>query len=143
MHIRGLSAKLLGNAARIKKPDATNGSMTSTLVLTLVMLLNVSRADANVPALREDPALSARAQARAHAMCGTARLSHDGYLAAFDGLGYGWKGENLAMAYSDAASIHDQLMQSPRHRDNILRREFTAVGIGHACNITVELFGGK
>jgi uncharacterized protein YkwD len=117
--------------------------MNSTLVMALVMLLNVSRADAQVPALREDPVLSARAQARAEAMCGTRRLSHDGYLAAFNGLGYGWKGENLAMAYSDPGRIHDQLMGSPYHRENILRREFTSVGIGHACNITVELFGGK
>ena len=117
--------------------------MNSTIVMVLVMLINASRADAQLAPLREDAALSARAQVRAEGMCGTQRLSHDGYTAAFDGLGYGWKGENLAMAYSDAASIHDQLMQSPRHRDNILRREFTAVGIGHACNITVELFGGK
>jgi uncharacterized protein YkwD len=117
--------------------------MNSTIVMALVMLINVSRADAGLALIREDPALSARAQARAEAMCGTKTLSHDGYLVAFNGLGYGWKGENLAMAYSDASSIHTQLMGSPRHRENVLRREFTAVGIGHACTITVELFGGK
>jgi uncharacterized protein YkwD len=117
--------------------------MNSTIVMALVMLMNVSRTGAHLPPLQEDPALSIRAQARAEAMCATRRLSHDGYLAAFNGLGYGWKGENLAMAYSDPGRIHDQLMGSPYHRENILRREFTAVGIGHACNITVELFGGR
>ena len=117
--------------------------MNSTIVMALVMLMNVSRADAHLPPLREDPALSARAQARAEAMCGTRTLSHDGFAAAFNGLGYGWKGENLAMAYSDPGPIHDQLMASPRHRENILKREFNWVGIGHACKVTVELFGGK
>jgi uncharacterized protein YkwD len=34
-------------------------------------------------------------------------------------------------------------MASPGHRANILRREFGAVGVGSACNITVELFGGR
>ena len=76
-------------------------------------------------------------------MCGTRALSHDGFAAAFHGLGYGWKGENLAMGHQDARSIHAQLMRSSGHRANILKREFRAVGIGHACNITVELFGGK
>jgi uncharacterized protein YkwD len=117
--------------------------MSSAIVTALVLLLNLSRADAQLPAVREDPLLSARAQTRAEAMCRTARLSHDGYLAAFDGLGYGWKGENLAMGHKDAPSIHAQLMGSSAHRANILRREFNAVGIGHACSITVELFGGR
>lgn len=117
--------------------------MNSALVAALVMLMNLSRADAHLSAFREDPALSARAQLRAEKMCTTGQLSHDGFQAAFDGLGYGWKGENLAMGHKDAQSIHAQLMGSPRHRENILRREFNAVGIGHACTITVELFGGK
>jgi uncharacterized protein YkwD len=116
--------------------------MNSTIVMALVVLINASRADVSMPPLREDPALSARAQVRAETMCGAQKLSHDGYLRAFDGLGHGWKGENLAMAYKDPLSIHTQLMGSAYHRENILRREFTAVGIGHACNITVELFGG-
>jgi uncharacterized protein YkwD len=34
-------------------------------------------------------------------------------------------------------------MASPGHRANILSREFGAVGVGSACNITVELFGGR
>ena len=117
--------------------------MNSAIVTALVMLMNASRADAHVPAFREDPALSVRAQGRAERMCATGQLAHDGYQAAFNGLGYGWKGENLAMGHKDAKSIHAQLMGSPGHRANILKREFGAVGVGHACNITVELFGGK
>jgi len=118
-------------------------AMNSALVTALVMLMNASRADAHVPAFVEDPALSVRAQVRAERMCATGQFGHDGYQAAFNGLGYGWKGENLAMGNKDAKSIHAQLMGSAGHRANILKKEFGAVGVGHACNITVELFGGK
>ncbi len=107
------------------------------------MLMNVSRADVHAPPFVEDPTLSARAQVRAERMCANHQFSHDGYQLAFQGSPYNWKGENLAMGYQDARAIHAQLMASRGHRANILRREFGAVGIGHACNITVELFGGR
>jgi uncharacterized protein YkwD len=117
--------------------------MSSNIAIALVMLMNASRADVQAPAFVEDPALSARAQVRAERMCANKQFSHDGYQLAFEGLHYNWKGENLAMGYQDARSIHAQLMHSPGHRANILRHEFRAVGIGHACDITVELFGGR
>jgi uncharacterized protein YkwD len=107
------------------------------------MLMNASRADAAAPAFVEDPALSARAQVRAERMCAYRQFSHDGYQLAFQGMGYNWRGENLAQGYQNPRAIHAQLMASPGHRANILRREFGAVGIGHACDITVELFGGR
>ena len=114
-----------------------------TLLTTLVLLMNASRADAHVPPLREDPALQARAQTRAEMLCANRQFSHDGYETAYRGLGYRTRGENLAMGRSDARSVHAQLMASPGHRANILRRECDAVGVGNACSITVELFGGR
>jgi uncharacterized protein YkwD len=105
--------------------------------------MKASRADAHVPGFAEDPTLSARAQARAEMMCANRQFSHDGYQSAFNGLRYSRQGENLAMGYQDAKAIHAQLMGSAGHRANILKREFGAVGVGHACNITVELFGGR
>jgi uncharacterized protein YkwD len=116
---------------------------SATLLTTLILLMNASRADAHVSPLREDPALQAGAQARAEMLCANRQFSHDGYESAFRGLSYRMKGENLAMGHSDARSVHAQLMASPGHRANILRREFDAVGVGSACSITVELFGGR
>ena len=84
--------------------------MSSSIAIALVILMNASRADAHVPAFREDPALSAGAQARAERMCATRQFSHDGYQSAFNGLRYSWKGENLAMGHRDTKSIHAQLM---------------------------------
>jgi uncharacterized protein YkwD len=117
--------------------------MSPVLLTTLVALMNASRAAAHVPALSADPALQGRAQARAEALCASGQFSHDGYQRAFTGLGYGWRGENLAKGYRDPESTHASLMSSPGHRANILKREFGAVGVGHACDITVELFGGR
>jgi len=117
--------------------------MSSSIAIALVVLMNASRADAHVGAFAEDANLSARAQARAEMMCANRQFSHDGYQSAFNGLRYGWKGENLAMGHQDPRAIHAQLMNSPGHRANILKREYYAVGVGHACNITVELFGGR
>lgn len=114
-----------------------------TLLTTLLVLMNASRADARVPPLQEDPALQARAQARAEMLCAKEQFSHDGYEAAYVGLPYEWKGENLARGHRDPKSVHAQLMASPGHRANILRKEFNAVGVGSACDITVELFGGR
>ena len=117
--------------------------MSSNIAMALVLLMNAARADVQVPAFHEDPALSARAQERAETMCANRQFSHDGYQSAFYGLRYNWTGENLAMGHKDPKAIHAQLMNSTGHRANILKREFDAVGIGHACSITVELFGGR
>ena len=46
------------------------------------------------------------------------------------------------MGTHEPRAVHQQLMNSSGHRANILKREFRAVGIGHACSITVEIFGG-
>ena len=116
--------------------------MSSNFVAALVMLMNAARADVHVPALAEDPILSGRAQQRAETLCANHQFSHDGYQAAFRGSPYGWTGENLAMGNHEPRAVHAQLMNSPGHRANILKPQFRAVGIGHACNITVENFGG-
>jgi uncharacterized protein YkwD len=116
--------------------------MSAQFIAALLMLINASRADAAVPAFREDPVLSARAQERAETLCARRQFSHDGYQAAFRGSPYTRMGENLAMGPQEPRAVHGQLMNSPGHRANLLKRDFRAVGIGHACNITVELFGG-
>ena len=116
--------------------------MSTSFVAALVLLLNAARADAHAPPLAEDPILTGRAQQRAELLCASHQFSHDGYQRAFQGSPYGWTGENLAMGHHDPRAVHGQLMSSPGHRANILKPQYRAVGIGHACNITVELFGG-
>lgn len=45
------------------------------------------------------------------------------------GIDYEYAGENLALAPT-VALAHRSLMNSPRHRDNILKAEFTDLGVG-------------
>lgn len=116
--------------------------MSANFAAALLMLINASRADSAVPAFREDPVLSNRAQERAEMLCANRQFSHDGYQSAFRGSPYRSMGENLAMGNQDPRAVHAQLMNSAPHRANLLKREFRAVGIGQACSITVELFGG-
>lgn len=71
--------------SRSRHTRQENDGMSSSLVAALLMLMNASRADAQVPAFAQVP-------------------------------------------------------PSP---PAILKREFRAVGIGHAGNVTVELFGGQ
>ena len=126
-------------------PVSVRRSMASVLLTTLLVLINAARADVSVPPLAEDPVLQGRAQARAERMCAVGQFSHDGYQEAFRGSPYRRTGENLAMGHRDPRAIHRQLMSSPGHRANILKRDFTALGVGMAprCNLTVELFGGR
>ncbi len=116
--------------------------MMTILLVSLLSLINTSRIEAHEHALAIDPALGARAQARAEMVCSTGRSGHDGTPLAFNGLGYRVWGENLAKGSDDPEATHAGLMASPDHRANILQPQFRAVGIGHACGITVELFAG-
>lgn len=116
--------------------------MIAILLASMLSLINASRADAHLRPLADDPALADRAQARAEMMCRSGQFSHDGASAAFRGLSFRTWGENLAKGYRSPEATHAGLMSSPGHRANILKPQFNAVGIGHACDITVELFGG-
>ncbi|HZP98910.1 MAG TPA: CAP domain-containing protein [Reyranella sp.] len=116
--------------------------MFAILLASLLSLINASRADAHLRPLAYDAALNDRAQARAEMMCRSGRFSHDGVELAFRGLPYRTWGENLAKGYRSPEATHAGLMSSPDHRANILKPAFGLIGIGHACDITVELFGG-
>ena len=116
--------------------------MVALLLASMLSLINASRADVRLPPLSEDPQLDGRAQARAEMMCRTGQFSHDGVESAFRGLRYRTWGENLAKGYRSPEATHTGLMNSPGHRANILKPAFSLLGIGHACDITVELFGG-
>ena len=60
-------------------------------------------------------------------------------------------GENLGMNFSTAKAVHDALMDSPSHRQNILNEKYTDVGLavisctidGQKTNVLVEMFGKR
>lgn len=118
-------------------PDADNADEARAAVLCL---LNQHRADAGLPALTEDASLEEAAEAHAKDMGRRDFFAHrnpDGInadrrirRAGFDGR---TTGENIAWGTGlegSPARIVDGWMESPGHRENILRPAFTRVGTG-------------
>jgi len=115
-------------------------------------LLNRARVDSGVAPLAWSPALSEVAAGHAREMYLEGYFSHrsaatgsvgDRLEAA--GVSYSLAGENLALA-ATATQVHDGLMGSLGHRENILRPEFRRVGVavveGPLGLMTVQVFTG-
>jgi len=104
--------------------------------MQMVELVNEERAAVGLPALTLDPRLVPIARQHSEEMFRLRYFGHQSPVngSPFDrldaaGIRYSRAGENLAYARSVAVA-HRGLMQSEGHRANILRPEFTRIGIG-------------
>lgn len=102
----------------------------------MLRLLNQERTSRGLPALELDPRLLPVARQHSEEMFRLKYFGHQSPVlgSPFDRLqtakiSYTRAGENLAYAHS-VAIAHRGLMESPGHRENILRPEFTRVAIG-------------
>lgn len=109
---------------------------TATEVVTLT---NAERAAAGLPPLTGDPRLTAAAQAHSSDMVARGFYSHtspDGSepwdRAAIAGCTHRGIGENIACGQRSPAEVVRGWMNSPGHRANILKPDFTHIGIGFA-----------
>src|SRR5687768_3732756 len=108
----------------------------------LIDLVNADRAANGLSALEFDPGLATVARWRSEDMAARGYFSHDiGGYQVFQvlrdwGIAYRVAGENLAYNYhapeQTAAQAERALMESPSHRANILRGDYTHVGVGVA-----------
>ncbi|MGW0601813.1 CAP domain-containing protein [Streptomyces sp. NPDC002776] len=120
----------------------------------VVELTNRARAGAGLPPLAVDPLLTAAAQAHSADMVARAFYSHtspDGSRpwdrAAAAGSRRRSIGENIACGQRSPAEVVQGWMNSPGHRANILKRDFTHIGVGfagggEAGTYWTQLFGG-
>jgi uncharacterized protein YkwD len=94
--------------------------------------LNDERAARGLPPLRWHAGLAQRARQWSRHMIaeGDYRHSPASFQAHEDFVG---TGENILMLYVGSADAHVGWMESDGHRENILRPEFTAVGVGAVC----------
>jgi len=106
-------------------------------LITLLFLMNLVR----IEPLIESPVLTERAEARAEQLCRDNQWSHEGFENSFKGLDP-IHGENLARNWDNDLDAFMALMNSPKHKENIVAPWFHYVGIGRAreCNLTVTLF---
>jgi len=113
--------------------------------------VNEERTQRGFDALIRDERLASVARAHSQEMLTLKYFSHESPTSGspFDRLraaqiSYSRAGENLAYAQSVSVA-HRALMDSPGHRENILRPEFTRIGIGvinavaYGCMVT-QLF---
>jgi len=120
----------------------------------MLALVNAERAKAGLHPLALDPDLAKLARLKSADMVTLDYFSHTSptYGSPFEmmraaGVSYTYAGENLASA-SSLALAHEGLMQSPGHRANILRAEFTHIGIGVAegggfAYVFTQMFVGR
>jgi uncharacterized YkwD family protein len=99
-------------------------------------LVNQEREKQGLPALKADPELTKVARVKAKDMIDNNYFDHNSptYGSPFDmmkkfGVEYNTAGENLA-GNSSVEGAHTSLMNSQGHRENILKADYTSVGIG-------------
>lgn len=113
--------------------------LASVLPGVLATLTNKDRADNGIPALVEDAHLSEAAQMKADDMAARGYFSHvdpDGHQPWYwferAGYDYTYAGENLAVNFTDSEDVEDAWMKSPAHHANIVKAQYTRIGIGVA-----------
>ena len=111
----------------------------AVLPAAITDLTNAQRAQDGESALSVSALLSEAAQEKADDMAAKGYFAHqapDGTLPWhwFDQVGYDYQfaGENLAINFSDSSDVVNAWMQSPAHRANILKQDYTQIGIGIA-----------
>ncbi|MDH6220939.1 CAP domain-containing protein [Streptomyces pseudovenezuelae] len=116
----------------------TPGDLSRTAA-EVVDLTNRERARAGLPSLATDPLLTAAAQAHSADMVARAFYSHTSPegsqpwdRAARAGSRRRTIGENIACGQRSPAEVVEGWMNSPGHRANILKPDFTHIGIGFA-----------
>ncbi|MFA6519873.1 MAG: CAP domain-containing protein [Candidatus Paceibacterota bacterium] len=113
--------------------------LASVLPGALVALTNQDRAIQGLAGVTQDALLDKAAQAAAEDMAANGYFAHvspDGkdpwYWLNQAGYKYSYAGENLAVNFTDSENVQSAWMESPTHRANIVKREYTQVGFGTA-----------
>jgi hypothetical protein len=123
----------------------------------LLRLVNLEREKVGLSALSLSPKLGNAAQKHAEDMATNLYFSHTGQNGSSvsdrtKAVGYesGFVGENIAAGGSTPAETMNQWMNSQGHRENILRKEYQAIGFGYSFDNTseyehywVQVFGNK
>ncbi len=113
--------------------------LASVLPGVLTTLTNKERAENDAPPLVENELLKKAAQEKAEDMATKGYFAHtspDGKTPWywFDQVGYKYiyAGENLAVNFFESDDVAQAWMNSPTHRQNIVKKNYTEIGIGVA-----------
>jgi uncharacterized protein YkwD len=113
----------------------------------ILELTNEAREKEKLEPLKLNPVLTEVARAHSANMAKKGEMNHvldgkkpsDRVKAA--GYDYAWVGENIAQTDGEPpAGVFKHWMESPHHKENILREQFTEIGIGIARNDKGEIY---
>ncbi len=132
------------------------GVATDITISKLYSLTNDERTELGLPALKENPRLTVAAEHKAADMFKKDYWSHfapDGGspwdFIKGSGYQYEYAGENLAKNFLFSKNVVDAWMNSPTHRENVVKKEYTEVGYavvngmlgGEETTLVVQMFG--
>lgn len=131
---------VLGAIVVIAIPELSSKlGLASVLPSVLIAKTNETRTTEGITQLIENPLLTHAAQLKANDMAARGYFSHvdpDGnqpwHYLTLAGYSYAAAGENLAVNFSDSVEVHRAWMRSPTHKANIIRPQFSEIGIGIA-----------
>jgi cell division septation protein DedD len=130
--------------------------LAAVLPGVLTTLTNQERADNGVAPLKENTLLDQAAQDKANDMAENGYFAHTSPSGLtpwywFQKVGYNFQyaGENLAVNFFESDQVAEAWMNSPTHRANIVKPEYTEIGIGvaqgyyqgHSTVFVAQLFG--
>lgn len=130
--------------------------LSAVLPSAIVQLTNEERAGETLSTLTRSPILDHAALLKAEHMRDTGYFAHFSPTGVspwywFDVAGYDYihAGENLAVFFDDSEDVVQAWMDSPLHRDNILKAEYTEIGVAtveaeykdYKTVFIVQLFG--
>lgn len=134
----------------------SSGFLSSVLPSVLVDITNENRLAEDLTEVEQNDTLTQAAQLKANHMADNGYFAHDSPGGVtpwhwFEEAGYGYEhaGENLAVNYSDSQDVVEAWMESRLHRENILEKDFTEIGIatargqyeGKETVFVVQMFG--
>lgn len=143
------------NLLSFARPDIL-GFATNINIDNLLILTNKERQDNHLQVLTINPELSAAAYKKAQDMFAHDYWAHNSPLGTTpwdfikeSGYTYIYAGENLAKDFQNSADVVKAWMDSPSHRENVLRSEYKDIGFavvngmlnGEETTLVVQMFG--
>jgi hypothetical protein len=121
---------------------STGGGMAAVLPAVLADLTNEEREMQNLPVLTVSPILNKAAEMKAEDMAALGYFAHTSpagktpwYWIEQVGYKYQYAGENLAVNFTDSKDVTVAWMNSPTHKANIVKGNYTEIGTGVASGI--------
>jgi uncharacterized protein YkwD len=119
-----------------------SGNACSSAIADVERLVNADRHANGLPPLADNAKLDRAAQSHTDWMASSGTFAHTGWDTEIANAGYkGWSmiGQNIAAGQTTAASVESAWMGDAGHRDNILGRAYTNMGVG--CTYVSKGYG--